>query len=323
MTTAIVHTRHWLNLSSADRLSGGTSNNFIIQLNSGSITSDSGGYFGSKSFINPIFFSFPNNMPNIQTDFNNKFYLSGSRFAGATPYKLLTIPQGLYQNVKQLTTQIAKAINDYISVVDGTTLPVVYTGTVVVAAESDDGDLNFNRIKFTFTAGASGEVLNIYLADQTPVSFVTTNNQNFGLVAGTDVNFTISTAAPIFTLPYLPNLNIYDIIQVKCNLCSSTYEIESGSLSQSLIMVAFPSANFVVNDTILFNNNNPYLYRQPMHTSNYDSIQIQVCDKNGRLIPFVGEVDFSITIERETYTEPINLQRVKDQSPYSAPTMYK
>jgi len=322
MTTAIVHTRNWLNLSSADRLSGGTSNNFIIQLNSGSITSDSGGYFGSKSFINPIFFSFPNNMPNIQTDFNNKFYLSGSRF-GPGEFKLLTIPQGLYQNVKQLTTQIASAINAYISVVDGTVLPVAYTGTVTVAAEANDALLTFNRIVFTFVGGASGEVLNVYLADQTPISFASVNPQNFGLVAGTDVNFTISTASTTYTLPYLPNLNIYDIIQVKCNLCSSTYEIESGSLSQSLIMVAFPSANFVVNDTILFNNNNPYLYRQPMHTSNYDSIQIQVCDKNGRLIPFVGEVDFSITIERETYTEPINLQRVKDQSPYSAPTMYK
>ena len=323
MTTAIVHTRNWLNLSSADRLSGGTSNNFTIQLNSGSITSDSGGYFGSKSFINPIFFSFPNNAPNIQANFNNVFYLSGSKFAGTTPYKKLFLTPGLYQNVPQLCSYLQSIINAYISVVDGTTLPVAYTGTVTVAQATNPLLLNYNSIVFTFVGGAAGETLNIYLSDQTPISFVSQNPENFGLVVGTDVNFTISTASTIFTLPFLPNLNIYDIIQVKCNLCSSTYEIESGSLSQSLIMVAFPSANFVVNDTILFNNNNPYLYRQPMHTSNYDSIQIQVCDKNGRLIPFVGEVDFSITIERETYTEPINLQRVKDQSPYSAPTMYK
>tara|TARA_R110000868_G_scaffold21958_1_gene90665 strand:- start:4 stop:975 length:972 start_codon:yes stop_codon:yes gene_type:complete len=323
MTTAIVHTRNWLNLSSADRLSGGTSNNFIIQLNSGSITSDSGGYFGSKSFINPIFFSFPNNAPNIQADFNNVFYISGSKFAGTTPYKKLFLTPGLYQNVGQLCAYIQSIINGYIGTVDGTTLPVAYTGTIAVSQASVPTDLTYNRIKFVFTSATAGESLNIYLSDQTPISFVSTNPENFGLVAGTDVNFTVSTSSTTFTLPFLPNLNIYDIIQVKCNLCSSTYEIESGSLSQSLIMVAFPSANFVVNDTILFNNNNPYLYRQPMHTSNYDSIQIQVCDKNGRLIPFVGEVDFSITIERETYTEPINLQRVKDQSPYSAPTMYK
>jgi hypothetical protein len=60
-----------------------------------------------------------------------------------------------------------------------------------------------------------------------------------------------------------------------------------------------------------------------MNTPNYDSINIQICDKNSRLIPFFGEVDFSITIEREVFNEPVNLTRAKDQSPYSAPMFYQ
>lgn len=323
MATTVQNTKHWLNLSSTDR-SSGTSNNFTIQFNSGSITNDAGGYYGSKSYINPIFFSIPNNAPNIQDNFNNVFYISGNKFASATPYAQLTIPQGVYQNVSQLTTAVAKAINDYIGTTHGTVLPTAYTATVAVAANSTPSDLNYNKVVFTWTAPAAGETLNIYLSDGTPINFVSLNPLNFGTVIGTnELVFTLSGSALTHTLPYLPNLNIYDIIQIKCNLCKSTYEMESGQLSQSLIMVAFPSVNFVVNDVILFNNNNPFLYRQEMHTSNWDSMQIQITDKNGRLIPFFGEADFSLTIEREQLNEPINLSRIKDQSPYTAPMFYK
>jgi len=323
MATPVQNTKHWLNLSSTDR-SSGTSNNFTIQFNSGSITNDAGGYYGSKSYINPIFFSFPNNAPNIQDNFNNVFYISGNLFAGATPYAQLTIPQGVYQNVVQLTTAVAKAINDYISVIHAGVLPAAYVGTITVAFEPNNASLNYNKVVFTFVSPASTETLNIYLSDGTPINFVSTNPLNFGTVIGTnELVFTLSASALVHTLPYLPNLNIYDIIQIKCNLCKSTYEIESGQLSQSLIMVAFPSVNFVVNDVILFNNNNPFLYRQEMHSSNWDSMQIQITDKNGRLIPFFGEADFSLTIEREQLNEPINLSRIKDQSPYTAPMFYK
>jgi hypothetical protein len=323
-------TKHWINLSSADRTSG-NSNDFNIQFNSGGITNDSGGFFGSKSYINPIFFSFPNNAPNIQDNFNNVFYISGSKFAGPEPYAMLTLPQGVYQNVKQLTTGIQTAINNYISVIHATVLPVAYTGTITVAADTIDSNLTYNKIVFTFNSPGSTETLNFYFSIGTPVNYAAKNPLNFGSVVGTDENiFTLTASILTHTLPYLPNLQIYDIIQIKCNLTRSTYELEyksgvttNGILSPSLIMVAFPTANFTVNDSILFSNNNPFLYRQIMNTSNYDSINIQICDKNGRLIPFFGEVDFSITIEREVFNEPVNLTRAKDQSPYSAPMFYQ
>jgi hypothetical protein len=54
-----------------------------------------------------------------------------------------------------------------------------------------------------------------------------------------------------------------------------------------------------------------------MRTPNFDTIQIRVVDKNGRLIPFVGEIDMSFIIEREVVNEPFNAQRIKDQNPYS------
>lgn len=330
MAFPVSSTKNWINLSSADRTSG-NSNDFTVQFNSGGLTNDSAGYFGSKSYINPIFFSFPNNAPNIQADFNNVFYIAGSKFAGTTPYAQLTIPEGVYQNVSQLTAAVQSAINTYIGTTHGTTLPVAYTGTVAVAANTTPSDLNYNKIVFTFTTPAVGETLSLYFYLGTPISLINVNNQNFGGVLGTNENiFTLDTTTLTHTLPYLPNLNIYDIIQIKCNLTRSTYELEyksgsssNGVLSPSLIMVAFPSANFVVNDNILFTNNNPLLYRQIMNTSNYDSISIQICDKNGRLIPFYGEVDFSITIERESYNEPVNLTRIKDQNPYTAPMFYQ
>lgn len=326
-------TKNWINLSSADRTSG-NSNDFTIQFNSGGITNDSGGYFGSKSYINPIFFSFPNNAFNIQDNFNNVFYISGSKFNASNvgTYKALELTAGLYQNVSQLTSQLTTIINGYIKSSDPAVLGAnTYTGNVNLSQILDPVNLSYNKILFTFANPAAGETINLYFSQGTPISFVNINNQNFGGVIGTDENvFTLTVDEPLHTLPYLPNLNIYDIIQIKCNLTRSTYELElkqgstrNGVLSPSLIMVAFPSANFVVNDNILFTNNNPLLYRQVMNTPNYDSIQIQICDKNGRLIPFFGEVDFSITIEREVFTEPVNLTRSKDQNPYTAPMFYQ
>lgn len=325
-------TKHWINLSSADRTSG-DSNNFNIQFNSGGLTNDSGGFFGSKSYINPIFFSFPNNAPNIQDDFNNVFYITGNKFnvAGNTTYKALTLTQGLYQNVSQLTSNLTTIINGFIKSAAPELGGNTYTGNVNLSQELNPASLNYNKINCLLAGPAAGETISLYFSQGTPISFVSLNPQNFGSVIGTDENvFTLTVADPLHTLPYLPNLNIYDIIQIKCNLTRSTYELElkqgqtrNGILSPSLIMVAFPAANFTVNDSILFTNNNPFLYRQIMNSPNYDSIDIQICDKNGRLIPFFGEVDFSITIERETYNEPVNLSRVKDQSPYTAPMFYQ
>ena len=332
MATPITNSKNWINLSSADRTSG-NSNNFSIQLNNGGLTNNNGGFYGSTSYINPIWFSFPNNAPNIQDHFNNVFYISGSNFivSGNLTSAELNLPQGLYQNVSQLTAGLQTVINGYIHTANPAVMPNAYTGNILVAQNAVVSSLDYNKINFTFQNPGAAETISVHLSRGIPNNYVALNSENFGSVVGTDENtFELTTANPSHTLPYLPNLQIYDIIQVKCNLCKSTYELEyvSGSsfqqqLSTSLIMVAFPTANFTVNDSILFTNNNPFLYRQEMNTSNYDSIQIQVCDKNGRLIPFFGEVDFSITIEREQYNEPINLARVKDQSPYTAPTFYK
>jgi len=320
-------TKTWLNLSSSDRKIGsGANNNFSINFNNGGLTNNSGGFYGSKSYINPIFFTFPNNAPNIQDDFNNVFYISGSKFvvAGNATSVELNLPAGLYQNVAQLTNGLQTVINGYISVAHPTVNPVAYTGNVAVSQVQVISNLNYNKINFLFQNIGSGETLSVYLYEGVPGNFVAINNQNFGSVVGTDENiFTLSAASPSHTLPYLPNLQIYDIIQIKCNLCRSTYEIESGVLSTSLIMVAFPAANFVVNDSVLFNNNNEILYRQEMNGSNFGTIEISVCDKSGRLIPFFGECDFSICIEREQFNEPVNMARVTSDNPYSAPMFYQ
>lgn len=323
-------TKNWINLSSADRTSG-TSNNFTIQFNSGGLTNNSAGQYGSKSYINPIWFQIPNNAPNIQEDFNNVFYISGSKFQANIGNVLvntsaeLQLPQGVYQNVSQLTNQLELVINGYISQPQAGVLPVPYASNVVVSQILDPSNLSYNKINFSL---AGTDTLNVFLFKATPQLFVL-NPLNFGTVAGTDENiFTIGNLQA-HTLPYLPNLNIYDIIQIKCNLTRSTYELEykDGStqnpvLSPSLIMVAFPSANFTVNDNILFNNNNPVLYRQLMNSANYDTIQISITDKNGRLIPFFGEVDCSLTIEREIIGQNTNTSRDKDNmSPYTANLM--
>lgn len=321
MATPIQNTKNWINLSSADRTSG-TSNNFTIQFNNGGLTNNSGGFYGSTSYINPIWFSFPNNAPNIQANFNNVFYVAGSKFGASG--QALYLPEAIYQNVDQLCAQIQSAIQTAMTAVS-------YTATITVQRNSTPSSLDYNHIVFTLVSPAGGETLSVYLNIGVPGSFVATNPLNFSQVVGTNENvFTLQAGNLVHTLPYLPNLQIYDIVQIKCNLCKSTYELEylngingPQQLCTSLIMVAFPTANFVVNDSILFTNNNPFLYRQEMNTSNFDSIQIQVCDKNGRLIPFFGEVDFSLTIEREQFNEPINLARVKSDSPYTAPTFYR
>ena len=307
-------TKTWLNLSSSDR-SSGSSNNFSINFNNGGLTNNSGGFYGSKSFINPIWFSFPNNAPNLQNNFNNEFWISGNKYpAGGAK---LILPQGVYQNVSQLTAGLQTIIN-------ASLLSVSYTGTITVAQESDNTKLDFNKIKFTFVTPASGETISLYFSIGTPTLLVT-NPLNFATVVGTDENvFTLAEGGVLsHTLPYLPNLQIYDIIQIKCNLAKSTFELENKVLSTSLIMVSFPSANFTVNDTILFNNNNPMLYKQEMNGSNFGTIEISVCDKNGRLIPFFGECDFSICIEREQYNQPVNMARVTSDNPYTAPMFYQ
>ena len=315
-------TKNWLNLSSTDR-SSGTSNNFSINFNNGGITNNAGGFYGSTSYINPIWFSFPNNAPNIQTGWNNIFYLGGNLF-GLDGVQL-SLDQGVYQNVAQLTLALQTKINTALATAG-------YTATMTVQQfTSAIGDLNYNHILFTLVAPASGETVSVYLYKGIPGNFVSVNPYNFGSIAGTDENvFTLQAGSLTHYLPYLPNLQVYDIIQIKCNLCKSTFELEfngsqttNGVLSTSLIMVAFPAANFTVNDSILFTNNNPFLYRQEMNTPNFGTIEIQVCDKNGRLIPFFGEMDFSLTIEREQYNEPINLARAKGDSPYTAPTFYQ
>jgi hypothetical protein len=308
-------TKNWLNLSSSDR-SSGDNNNFTINFNSGGLTNNSGGFYGSTSYINPVWFSFPNNAPNIQTGWNNVFYIGGNLF-GASGVQL-TLDQGLYQNVAQLTTALQTKINAAL-------LAVSYTATVTVQQfTSTIGSLNYNHILFTLVLPAASETVSVYLYRGIPGNFVSVNPLNFGSIVGTDENvFTLQAGSLTHYLPYLPNLQVYDIVQIKCNLCRSTYEIENKVLSSSLIMVSFPTANFTVNDSILFSNNNPDLYRQEMNGSNFGTIEIQITDKNGRLIPFFGACEFSIIIEREQYNEPINLSRAKGDNPYTAPMFYQ
>lgn len=305
----------WLNLSSTDRTSG-TNNDFTIQFNSGALTNEAAGYFGSKSYINPIFFSLPNNWQNIQAGYNDVFFLAGSKF-GASGVQL-NLQAGVYQSVNQLVSYIQAAINTAMTT-------ATYTGVIKVEqVSSPSTSLDFNYIKFSWsTPPASGETVRFYFNIGTPTLLVT-NPLNFANIIGCEDNvFQLDGTTTSKVLTQLPNLVLYDMIQIECSLCRSTYEIQSGQLSPSIIMVAFPTANYLTNNQVVFLNNNPFLYRQEMRTPNWDSINIRITDKMGRLIPFFGELDLSLTIEREQLNEPQNLTRIKDQNPWTADMFYK
>jgi len=313
--------KNYINLSSTDRISG-TNNDFIIQFNSSGLTSESNGYFGSKSFINPIFFSLPNNWQNIQAGYNDVYYIVGAE-TGATPHSInatLNLPAGVYQTVAQLCFAIQTQVRAALTTAGFT----IATGFVCEQLLSPTTNINWQHIRFDMV-GAAGTTINLYFTEVTPV-LIALNPYNFATLVGVDsavitLNSHVATVPPDFTgsvfAEYVPQLNIYDMIQIQCNLCNATYEIENNTLSPSIIMVSFPVGNNTVNNQVVFLNNNPQLYRQQMRTSNFDTIQIRVVDKQGRLIPFFGECDLSIIIEREVLNEPQNLQRIKDQNPYS------
>ena len=305
-------TKTFLNLSSTDK-SSGNNNDFIIQFNNAGLTTESNGYFGSKSFINPIFFNLANNWQNIQLGYNDTFWLGGS-YWGSGAGVAVKISAGVYQTPQQL----AKAVQDAVAGVINVAPTPLYAGTLAVSYYvSDNANINWQHMSFTFTSSAPSEVLKLYFTVNTPTT-VAQNPYNFAQIIGVDASDI--TLAPGQTKygEYVPNLILYDMIQIQCNLCKSTYEIESGILSPSIIMVSFPVGNYTVNNQVVFLNNNPMLYRQEMRTPNFDTIQIRVVDKGGRLIPFVGEIDMSFIIERELVNEPFNAQRVKDQNPYTA-----
>jgi hypothetical protein len=315
MAQPFTTTKSWINLSSTDRTSG-TSNNFTINFNNSALSGDPGGFFGSKTFINPIFFSLPNNWQNIQLDYNDTFWMSGTGFpAGGQSIK---ITPAIYQNVSQLTTELTTKIA---AALTGASI----TGTVVVSVELVPTSLNLNLIKFVATSLSTP--VSFYFNIATP-TLIATNPYNFSAIIGCEDNIFTLTGTQTYVLSQLPNLVLYDMIQINCNLCKSTYEIINSTgntpiLSPSIIMVSFPTANYLTTNQIVFNNNNPVLYRQEMKTANWDTIQIQVCDKSGRLIPYFGELDFSMTVEREQYNEPVNLSFAKDQNPWSASMFYK
>ena len=303
----------WLNLSSTDRTSG-TNNDFTIQFNSGALTNEAAGYFGSKSYINPVFFSLPNNWQNIQANYNNVFYLSGNLFPDGGV--ILLLDPGVYQSVPILCTYLQAKIRAAMAA-------VTYTGVIQVS-QSTTQDLSFNYINIKWsTPPASTENVSFYFNSGTPV-LLRTNPQNFSTIIGCEDNIiTLNPTTISYTLTQLPNLALYDMIQIECSLCRSTYEIQSGQLSPSIIMVSFPTANYLTANQVVFLNNNPFLYRQEMRTPNWDTINIRITDKGGRLIPYFGELDLSITIEREQYNEPQNLARIKDQNPWTADMFYK
>jgi hypothetical protein len=202
-------------------------------------------------------------------------------------------------------------------------LAVSYTGVIQVT-QSTTQDLTFNYIIIKWsTPPASTENVSFYFNIGTPVLLVT-NPQNFSTIIGCEDNIiTLDATNTSYNLTQLPNLALYDMIQIECSLCRSTYEIQSGQLSPSIIMVAFPTANYLTANQVVFLNNNPFLYRQEMRSPNWDTINIRITDKNGRLITYYGELDLSITIEREQYNEPQNLSRIKDQNPWTADMFYK
>lgn len=317
MAQPFTSSKSWINLSSTDRTSG-TNNDFTINFNNSGLSGDPGGFFGSKTFINPIFFSLPNNWQNIQLDYNDTFWISGTGFpAGGLSVK---ITPAVYQNVSQLTTELTTKIAAALA----SASPAI-TGTITVSQDTTPSSLTYNYIKFVSASLSTSVSLYFNIARPT---FVATNPYNFAGIIGCDENVFTLTANATHTLTQLPNLALYDMIQINCNLCRSTYEIINSTggnpiLSPSLIMVSFPTANYLTTNQVVFLNNNPILYRQEIKTANWDTIQIQICDKNGRLIPFFGELDFSITIEREQYNEPVNLAFAKDQNPWSASMFYK
>jgi len=298
--------KNFLNLSSTDKTTG-TNNDFVIQFNNAGLTTESNGYFGSKSYINPIFFNLPNNWQNIQAGYNDIFWIDGNLFPSP---ESVVLPAGVYQTPQQLAQAVQNAIQGAIT--------PFYDAATTIAVQyfaSNPSDINWQHMSFLLTS-TKVENIQLYFTQNTPtLGFL--NPYNFAPLVGVDASFINCTPGITKYGEFVPNLILYDMIQIQCNLCKATYEIESGILSPSIIMVSFPVGNYTVNNQVVFLNNNPVLYRQEMRTPNFDTIQIRVVDKNGRLIPFVGEIDMSFIIEREVVNEPFNAQRIKDQNPYS------
>jgi len=315
MAQPFTTTKSWINLSSTDRTSG-TNNDFTINFNNSALSGDPGGFFGSKTFINPIYFSLPNNWQNIQLDYNDTFWMSGTGFpSGGLAVK---ITAAVYQNVSQLTTELQTKIAAAL-------VSASITGTITVVQDNSPSSLTFNYIQFK--AASLSTAVSFYFNIAKP-TLLLTNPYNFATIIGCEDNVFTLNGTQNYTLTQLPNLTLYDMIQINCNLCRSTYEIINSTggspiLSPSLIMVSFPTANYLTTNQVVFLNNNPVLYRQEMKTANWDTIQIQITDKNGRLIPYFGEIDFSMTIEREQYNEPVNLAFAKDQNPWTASMFYQ
>jgi len=100
--------------------------------------------------------------------------------------------------------------------------------------------------------------------------------------------------------PRTSDFKTVDTIRIHSNIAKRFFEIKGGKLSPNNVLFEITAPESSIGSTLIWENNTPELYSQEVH-SNYDSVIIELKDRNGVLIDFYDHCNFNLTfsIERE------------------------
>jgi hypothetical protein len=100
--------------------------------------------------------------------------------------------------------------------------------------------------------------------------------------------------------PRTSDFKTVDTIRIHSNIAKRFFEIKGGKLSPNNVLFEITAPESSIGSTLVWENNTPELYSQEVH-SNYDSVIIELKDRNGVLIDFYDHCNFNLTfsIERE------------------------
>jgi hypothetical protein len=100
--------------------------------------------------------------------------------------------------------------------------------------------------------------------------------------------------------PRTSDFKTVDTIRIHSNIAKRFFEIKGGKLSPNNVLFEITAPESSIGSTLIWENHTPELYSQEVH-SNYDSVIIELKDRNGFLIDFYDHCNFNLTfsIERE------------------------
>ena len=100
--------------------------------------------------------------------------------------------------------------------------------------------------------------------------------------------------------PRTSDFKTVDTIRIHSNIAKRFFEIKGGKLSPNNVLFEITAPESSIGSTLIWENNTPDIYSQEVH-SNYDSVIIELKDRNGVLIDFYDHCNFNLTfsIERE------------------------